>query len=300
MSALLHTHYMALRQAVRRLVATPLGTLASLLAIGIALALPATGQMLMDNAARLFGSLHPEPQISLFMKLDASRNDALALASRLRSDRELDVVEVVTREQTLARMRKAEGIGDVLDALQKNPFPDALIATPVRTDAVDMAAIAARYRDAPGVEAVQLDAAWVRRLGALLGAGRMLVQVLAALFGLGLVAVTFGTIRLQVLAHAEEIEVSRLLGATDGFIRRPFHYLGLLQGLLGGLAGWLIVLLLTMLLRAPLSALASEYGIEFMLTTPGLSDTTLILATAAALGWLGAALSVGQHLRQAK
>ena len=92
MSAFFHTHLMALRLAVRRLIATPLGTLASLLAIGIALALPATGQMLMDNAARLFGSLHPEPQISLFMKLDAARNDTLALASRLRSDRDLEAV----------------------------------------------------------------------------------------------------------------------------------------------------------------------------------------------------------------
>lgn len=299
MTVLLHAHLMALRLALRRLLDAPLATLAAMLAIGVALALPAAGQMLLDNAARLLGTSHAQPQISLFMKLDVPRTDSLSLASRLRSEGGLESVEIVTREQTLARMREQTGFAEVLDALEQNPFPDTLILTPLDTDPAAMEALAARLRPAPGIETVQLDSAWVRRLDALIGTGRILMQALAGLFGLGLVAVTFGTIRLQVMAHAAEIEVSRLLGATDGFIRRPFHYLGLLQGLLGGMTGWLIVLLLSGLLRDPLGDLARQYGIGFVLAGPGPRDTLVLLVLASALGWIGAALSVGQHLRRA-
>jgi cell division transport system permease protein len=297
MNALIHQHGMALRLALRRLAATPLGTLASLLAIGIALALPATGQMLMSNAARLIGSSNPSSEISVFMKLDAERNATLAVESRLRSHQDVKSVTRITREQTLARMSKTEGLGDVIDALPRNPFPDALIVIPHASGAEAMEKLAAGFRSLPGVEEVQLDSAWIHRLDALLGTGRIMVHLLALLLGLGLIAVTFSTIRLQVLAHAAEIEVSRLLGATDAFMRRPFHYLGLLQGLLGGVIGWLIVLALAQMLRAPLAELAALYGMEFLLAAPGPEEVALLFGMAALLGWLGAALSVRQHLK---
>ena len=298
MNALIHQHGMALRLALRRLAATPLGTLASLLAIGIALALPATGQMLMSNAARLIGSSNPSPEISVFMALDAERSATLAVESRLRSHQGVKSVERITREQTLARMSKTEGLGDVIAALPRNPFPDALIVTPHASRAEDMETLAAGFRTLPGVEEVQLDSAWLHRLDALLGVGRIMVRLLALLLGIGLIAVTFSTIRLQVLAHAAEIEVSRLLGATDAFMRRPFHYLGLLQGLLGGVIGWLIVLALAQMLRDPLAELAALYGMEFRLAAPGPEEVALLFGLAALLGWLGAALSVRQHLKQ--
>jgi cell division transport system permease protein len=124
------------------------------------------------------------------------------------------------------------------------------------------------------------------------------VLVLAGLLGVAIVAVSFNTIRLQILTQRAEIEVSRLLGATDAFIRRPFYYFGSLQGLLGGGVAWLIVLAGTRLLRQPVADLAILYGVELGLEPLGAAASVLLLGFAALLGWIGAWLSVSRHLRE--
>jgi cell division transport system permease protein len=144
---------------------------------------------------------------------------------------------------------------------------------------------------------VQLDSAWVKKLDALLRLARLAVILLAAVLGVALVAVTFNTIRLQILTQQEEIEVSRLLGATDAFIRRPFYYFGALQGLAGGLVAWSTVLIATLLLRGPVADLAGLYGIEFALHILPLADSVVLFGLAALLGWAGAWLSLTRHLR---
>jgi cell division transport system permease protein len=162
-----------------------------------------------------------------------------------------------------------------------------------------MEALAGELRKLPRVEHVQLDSAWVRRLDALLKLGRTGVALLTLLLGVGLVAITFNTIRLQVLTQRAEIEVSRLLGATDAYIRRPFHYFGILQGLLGGAVAWAIVWLATLWLAGPIGDLAQLYSLDFALRSLGHIDSIVMLALAAGLGWLGASLSLRQYLSDA-
>jgi cell division transport system permease protein len=143
---------------------------------------------------------------------------------------------------------------------------------------------------------VQLDAEWARRLDAALNVGRMLVTLLAVLLAVALVAVTFNTIRLQILTRRDEIEVSKLIGATNPFICRPFLYFGALQGLAGGFAAWAIVALAILVLNIQLADLTGLYSTAFKLEWPGFSDTMILLAFSALLGWLGAWLSVSRHL----
>lgn len=298
MKAWLAQHGKALSWALRRLGAAPVNTLLSLLAIGVALALPAGGQMLLSNAlqfARSAGNDNATPQISLFLTLDADRKSADAIGARLRNLSNVKDVRFVSREEALKRMQAGEGLAEVIAALPKNPFPDAFVVKPRDESPAATEGMREEIRRWAKVEHVQLDSAWVRRLDAMLRLGRIGVALLTLLLGLGLVAITFTTIRLQVLSQRAEIEVSRLLGAADSFIRRPFYYFGTLQGVAGGAVAWLIVMGMTGLLSGPVEEVAQLYNTSVTLTPLANLDAMLLLVLAGGLGWLGAALSLGQH-----
>lgn len=293
---LLH-HRQAAEQALRRLAATPLNTLLGALVLGIALALPAGGEMMLANFQRLAQRIAATPQISVFMTLDAGKKDVDEVESLLRKHPQTQKVRLVPREETLRRLKDSEGLGEVIESLPRNPFPDAFVVVPGDEAPEALEAMRAEFVKYPKVEHVQLDSAWVKKLDAFLRLARLTVTLLAAVLGVALVAVTFNTIRLQILTQEAEIEVSRLLGATDAFIRRPFYYFGALQGLAGGLVAWGAVLVATLLLRGPVADLAALYGIEFALHILPLSDSALLFGLAALLGWAGARLSLSRHLR---
>ncbi|MCX7175039.1 MAG: permease-like cell division protein FtsX [Proteobacteria bacterium] len=298
MNAWLAQHGQALSWAVRRLGAAPVNTLLSLVAIGIALALPAGGQMLLGNAlqlARSAGTDNATPQISLFLTLDADRKAADGIATRLKNLPNAKEVRFVSREEALKRMQAGQGLAEVIAALPKNPFPDAFVVKPRDESPAATESMREEISRWAKVEHVQLDSAWVRRLDAMLRLGRIGVALLTLLLGLGLVAITFTTIRLQILAQRAEIEVSRLLGAAESFIRRPFYYFGALQGLAGGVVAWLIVMGMTALLSGPVADLAQLYNTSVTLSPLANLDALLLLVLAGGLGWLGAALSLGQH-----
>lgn len=292
---LLH-HRQAAAHALRRLAATPLNTLLGALVLGIALALPAGGEMLLANFQRLAQRIAATPQISVFMTLDATKKEVAEVESRLRKHPQTKRLTYVPREETLRRLKESEGLGEVIESLPRNPFPDAFVVLPAGEAPELLEAMRAEFAQYPRVEHVQLDSAWVRKLDALLRLARLTVMLLAIVLGVALVAITFNTIRLQVLTQEAEIEVSRLLGATDAFIRRPFYYFGALQGLAGGLVAWLVVFLATLLLRGPVADLAALYGIAFSLHILPLADSAILLGLAALLGWAGARLSLARHL----
>lgn len=296
MSTWLRQHRAALALALRRLAATPFGTCLSLIAIGIALALPMAGFTAFANLQRIAGSNGTTPQISVFMHLDADRDAADAIQARLSEHPGVAAVEFLARETTRSTMGESEGLADVIDALPRNPFPDAFVVTPADTDVKAMETLAAEIRDWPRVEHVQIDSVWVGRLNAMLRLGRAGVGVLAILLGVGVIAITFNTIRLQIYAARREIEVSRLLGATDAFVRRPYFYLGLLQGLLGALLASLIVMAAVLALRAPVLELTTLYGIQRGIAMPDAVLIGEVAVAAMVLGWLGALLSVSRYL----
>ncbi len=297
MNVWLSQHWQAFQLALRRLAASPVNTLLSLLAIGIALALPAGGQMLLTNALQVARAAAPTPQISLFLDVGADKRASQEVEARLKNHPGVKSVRFIAREETLTRMKASEGLGDVIEALPKNPFPDAFAVLPADDRPEVAERLATEFRGLPKVAHVQLDSDWVRRLDALLKIGRTGVVLLALLLGVGLVAITFNTIRLQVLTSRSEVELSRLLGATDAFIRRPFHYFSLLLGLLGGMVAWLVVGGATLWLKAPIGELAQLYSLDFNLRPLSAIDSAALLCSAAALGWLGASLSLRQHLQ---
>ena len=263
--------------------------------IGVALALPAGGYALIDSLRGVASRLAPEPQISVFLPGEAKRADADALGRALRAESRLGSVRFVPREEALKEMRSVEGVDELVAAIGRNPLPDAFVVT-VRGAAVD--AVAADLARLPGVSRVQADAVWARRLAALAATLKLGLVILAGLLGAGLVAVTFNTIRLQILTERDEIEVSKLIGATDAFIRRPFYYAGLLQGVAGGLLALAIVAFSLSMLNGQVASLAQSYGSDFRFRFLALADAAAVVAFAGLLGWAGAQLSVGRHLRE--
>ena len=295
MKSYLTQHANALRDACRRLVAAPLNTLLALLVIGVALALPSAGYVALDNLRELLGSSTGAPQISVFLQLDANRKDATEIDTRLRELKPGNW-RFVPRDEALKRLQASAGMSDIVASLPKNPLPDAYVIEPTDTSPEAMDSLAAQLRTLPKVAHVQLDSAWVRRLDAFLRFGKLSVSLLAGLFAGALVASTFNTIRLQILAHANEIEVARLIGATDAFVRRPYLYFGTLQGALGGLFAAALVAVGLHLLSPPVAELVTLYGGNFTLRCLSPPGVGLHTAGGALLGWLGALLSLAIHL----
>lgn len=297
MSAWTAQHLAALRDALRRLAAAPLNTALSLLVIGIALTLPSAGWVALENLRMVAGGSSNSQQISIFLTLDAGKRDVGEIETRLRAAG-AGTWHFVAKEDALKRLQATEGMAEIVASLPRNPLPDAFVVEPgdLRPDALE--ALAKTFAGWPKVAHVQLDSAWIKRFDAFLRIARLAMTMLAGLFAAALVAVTFNTIRLQILAQAAEIEVARLIGATDAFIRRPFQYFGALEGALGGLLAAALVAVGQRLLAAPVAELAALYGGSFALRGLSLGETALLAAAGAALGWLGAQISVAIHLRR--
>ena len=283
---------------LRRMFASPLAGLLNILVIGIALSLPAGMYTLLQNAQGLVAQLSGTPQISLFLAMDAKADDIDRLRKQLVQHPAIERAEFVSRAQALEQLKQSTGLADVIGGLNQNPLPDAFAVYPKPSDAPTLDKLRDELAKLPKVEQAQLDSAWAYKLEALLKFGRMAVLILASLLSLALIAVTFNTIRLQILTQRDEIEVAKLIGATNGFIRRPFLYFGAIQGLLGGIAAWLIVTASLLLLNQQLGALAQLYASQFTLHPLSAGDSLSLLLFSVYLGWLGAWLSVARHLSQ--
>jgi cell division transport system permease protein len=291
----LNLHAAALGDSFRRLVYSPLATLLSVVVIGVALSLPAGLYLGLSGLQATVGQLARDPQVTLFLELDASAADAANLKERLQAHPDVQSVRFIAKDDALAELRRRTGLGDVLDSLGQNPLPDAFVVTAKDNHPQALERLREAAGRWPKVAQVTLDSAWARRLEAGLRVGRVVTLLLSGLLSAALVAVTFNTIRLQILSRREEIEVAKLIGATNGFIRRPFLYLGLLQGLGGGLVAWAIVSGAVWILHRNLADL-----VENPIFFHGVSAqfAVAMVGASGALGGLGAWLSVTRHLWQ--
>jgi cell division transport system permease protein len=297
MRAWLTQHRAALGGALRRLVVAPLGTVANLLAIAVALSLPVGAYTVVLNVARATRSIDQSPEMTVFLKPSATRAQAESLAPSLKALEGVAIVKFVPREAALKKLVEEGAMSDIAGALGQNPLPDAYALGFDSHDALALERYAEAIRAMQHVDLVQVDSDWVRRVAAALKLGRLAALGLAVLLAFALVAVTFNTIRLQILTQKDEIEVSQLLGATAGFIGRPFQYYGLALGALGGLAALAVVWLDLWLLRGAVAELATLYRSDFRLSMVPWADAAAVVAFAAFLGWLGATFSVARHLR---
>jgi cell division transport system permease protein len=290
-------HWLPYNPSALRRLFSPLSTsVFNILIIGITLSLPTGLYALLTNVQGLFTQLSNTPQISLYLQLGVQDADIANVRQRLAHHPHIQHSEFVPRAQALQQLKKSSGLEDVIDSLPKNPLPDAFIVQPYQNNAKTLEKLRSELASLSKVETAQLDSAWASKLEALLKLGRVSVILLAGLFGLALVAITFNTIRLQVLTRHEEIAVARLIGATDSFIRRPFLYLGAAQGLIGGLIAWLIVTLGLTLVEHQLDKLSQLYTRPLQLQSLSSADGLTLLIVSTYLGWLGAWLSVTRLL----
>ncbi|KFC72091.1 permease-like cell division protein FtsX [Massilia sp. LC238] len=300
MSPWIRQHRFALGAALSTVRKSPGSFLFNVLVVAFALMLPIAGITLLDNVRPLSEQLSVDPEISVFMKLEATREEATALQPRIRAiaagGGKADV-DFIPREQALAAMKAGSGLGDVIDTLGENPLPDSFkLRLDGSSAASQVDAITEQLRTLPGVDVVQVDSAWVKRLAAMLAILRLALLLLAVTLGIVVIAVVFNTIRLQVLTQKEEINVSKLLGATDNFIHRPFYYTGGLLGLCAGAVALGAVVLALQPLNGVIADFARLYASEFQLAPLGALETAGVLAISAGLGLIGAMLSVQRHL----
>lgn len=297
MKAWLNHHLHSLKIAAQRFRDAPLATMFTILVIGVAVALPSGLYVLLSNLDRAAGGVKPQVELTVFIKSDVSDSDSKALAETLRKQADVAQVKFVGKEQGLRKL-EAAGLSDITAGLPENPLPDTLIITPKDNSPAALDRLFKQLKALTSTEQVIMDTDWIKRLSALMGLGKNLVLLLAALFGLALAAITANTIRLQIYAQKDEIEVAQLIGATDRFIRRPFLYYGGIQGLAGGIAGWLIVLSSGYFIENSVAQVAAAYGTSFHLESLSVTELIPLLGLSSLLGWFGAYFSVNQALRQ--
>lgn len=292
----LSQHRQAFRLVLSRMWRTRLATLMMLGVLGVTLSLPAGLYVVLDNMSKLTGSIESDPQISLFLALDATPDMIKDLDKHLRSHAGIKDFRFVGRETAWAELQQNGGLEELAGGLEKNPLPDAYIVHANLNNPETVDQLRQELQQWPGVEHAQLDDAWVKRLYSLLQIGRQAVLVLAGLLGFALLAVIGNTIRLQILTQREEIEVSQLIGATDAFIRRPFLYAGTLHGLGGGIAALLILYCALSLFNYSIAELARLYASDFRLHMLDARACLVLIGTAALLGWGGSYWAVNRYL----
>jgi cell division transport system permease protein len=295
-------HYLALhrqnlRDALLRMAKQPFASLLTVLVIAIALALPAGLRVLVNNAGALSDSWQGAADFAVYLKIDVSADTAARVARTIGARPDVASVTLIDKGKALEEFRAKSGFGEALDALEGNPLPHTLVVRPKSGVSGDVEAVAAAIRALPETDLVQLDTAWVSRLRAMLALVGRMVDLATVLLAVAVTIVVGNTIRLEINSRSTEIEVVKLVGGTDGFIRRPFLYLGFWYGFLGALAAAIIVAAALLALEPPVRAVTSLYGSGFQLTGLPLRETAILLAGGAVLGWAGAWLATARHLR---
>jgi cell division transport system permease protein len=293
----LAAHAYSLRRALVRLGARPAASVLETVVLAIALALPLALMLVVENV-RALAAAHPAtPEISLYLSLDASPADRERIGEQLRRLQGADAVRFVSRAEAYERLRQSAALAEVLEALPANPLPDAYTVRVRAADANRLEALAQELSAWPQVAKVQVDSQWAQRLDALVRLGRAAAGGLALVFAAAMVTITFNTVRLQLLQQREEIDLSRLIGATDAFLRRPYLYFGALQGLLGAATALALVAASHVLAARELAAISVVYGISLDLQPVPPALVGGVLGVGAGLGYAAAWISVATSLR---
>lgn len=299
MGAYFSRHAQVLVGSLGRIVSQPFATLMTMGVIAVALALPLFLSLLLQNARVATGNWNEAYDLSVYMdkKANAARTQGLAKQLRLRGD--VASVRIITAEQALAEFRSDSGFGSALDALADNPLPDTLVVTPTLSASTPTGTetLKSAIAGMSEVQTVQIDTDWVKRLHAMLDLLRRVVFLTGALLGIGIVLIVSNTIRLDILNRRAEIEVMKLVGASDGFTRRPFLYSGIWYGLGGGVLALILVEIASTVLARPVAQLAFLYGSSFSMRGLKILPALAVLGLAVGLSWLGSWLAATRHIR---
>lgn len=277
----------------------PVSSLMTVGVIGVTLALPAALHVLVSNARDAAGGLDSGVRLSVFMEPGAGDTEARRLGDAIRERDGVAGVEVIGPEEALAEFREHSGFGEALQVLESNPLPPVLVVTPALSHRSPAQAevLARDLGREERVDLVVLDTEWLARLQALLSIARRSAAVVAGLLAFAVIIIVGNTIRLDIENRRTEIEVVKLVGGSDAFIRRPFLYGGLWYGLAGGVMAWILVSGTLLALDGPVRRLSGLYGSDYGLSGLGPDGVLTLLLAGGALGWAGSWLAVARHLR---
>lgn len=289
-------HKQALLTTLAQMAMTPFASLFTVLTIGITLSLPASMVVILDNATHIASTLPNPNEISVYMDEHASAADIAQLKTRLSALPGIANARFISKQAALDQIGKQLNLTQLIAGLPTNPLPDAWIITPQIADAQHNPTLTHTLQALPHVARVQTDHLWAQRLDAVIQLGRDMLSLLASILAIALIAITSNTIRLQISTRHAEIEVSRLIGATDRFIRRPFLYFGAIQGWMGGMIAWLLILISMHLLTPQVNNLATLYNTTINIHALSIVHGAILLTISAILGWIGAYFAVHRSL----
>ena len=290
-------HLQSLTGAFSRLGSTPFGAALNVLVVAIALALPAALQVTLTNLSGMAPAFEDAADFTVYLELSVDEDSGRDLAQEIGSRNDVESTRFISNIEGLVELKTRAGFGDALDSLTENPLPHVIKVRPSAATIDRIDALAAELDALDSVEFVQLDRQWVERLQGILALAGRIANIVTALLAAAVLLVIGNTIRLEINNRRTEIEVLKLVGATDGFIRRPFLYTGLCLGLLGALAAFVLIASGLLLLSTPVRELAALYATDFDLTGLGLRGTGILVGGGALLGWAGAWIAAARHLR---
>jgi cell division transport system permease protein len=294
------SHARAFFFSLGKLYRTPLASFMTMAVIGIALALPSGLYLLLKNMEQAAGGWDNGARISLFLKQGTNSKEQKALADKIQERKQIERITLITPEQALKEFKQTSGFGEALDALDANPLPPVLVLYPAPGLADHPKAVEVmleNLRRIDGVDEAILDMRWLQRLQAILATAKRTVTVISGMLALAVILVVGNTIRLDIQNRRQEIEVAKLIGATDAFIRRPFLYGGIWYGLFGAFLGIILIEASLGLLQSPVQKLAGLYESDYSLVGLNSANALWILGTGILLGWLGSWIAVGRHIR---
>lgn len=298
LQAWINSHKASFIDSALRIVRQPFGSFFTCLVIAVALSLPMGLNLLLGNLDRLGASWQQAARISVFLQLSTTSQQAQKLMADLQAQSGIATVELISREQALQDFSSFSGLGQVLQELPDNPLPASFLITPVQVDPARLQELVHSLENMPHVQQVQLDLQWVERLAAMLRLGERFIFALTVVLIAALLLVVGNTIRLHIENRRTEIEVIKLVGGTDGYVRRPFLYMGVLYGVGGGCLAWLLLVWGFTWLNESVVELAQLYASDFHLAGVPLEDGFSLLTGAVLLGYIGAWLAVSRHLRE--
>lgn len=290
----LNQHLHTLQLVTKRLSSHWLNTLTICMVIGITVTLPSLMFVGIDNLQGVTRTIKQDAQISVFLKQNTHSNLIQRLINETQQLPQVKAVRYVPKEEALTQLSQQFSQKNLLGELPKNPLPDALFVTLTDTEPATLKPVQEALQQRAEVDELVIDSVWIERLHTLLSLGKRISLIFALLLGIAMITVISNTVRMQVLTHAAEIEVSRLIGATHGFIRRPFLYMGSAYGLGGGLIAVALLAGIVWSLKQPVHLLANNYQSDFQLAFHLLNAGGVMLGISTGIGWIAAFIALSQ------
>lgn len=293
-------HTRAFMSSINQLSLSPIASIMTFCVIGIVLALPMGLSVLLQNIQVISNSLHDSTKISLYLKNEISVGQLSDLERILQSDNTIEKIQYISPDEGLRQFQQQSELGTALNGLQHNPLPGVILIQPASSVQLSdqVKGLMERLQRLPNVSYVSLDMQWLKRLQAIIEIGHRLIYSVLFLFCVAVLLIIGNTIRLTIQNHRQEIIVTKLLGAENNFIRRPFLYVGMIYGLMGAIITWLLVDLSMWFINPPIQNLAALYGTDFSFKGLTFQSTITLLLAGIFLGYLGAWLTVNKYTRE--